>query len=206
MTQTTLVRPSFEQMVKDLFKLSVGHGAPMMHAAIGIIGESGELRTCSSRKDIVEESGDLEFYVEAAWQQVKYATRETYFQSYANDNLLLHCGEITLGNVLDKIHVSSSLVLNHAKKIWVYEDGSRDADIVIHLCHIEVFLLSLYEMIGITRQEIRTANQDKLLGNEKIRGRYMTGVYSNEQALARADKVEAESCAASRSFIGQKKV
>ena len=182
-------RPSFPQMVSDLFKKMPGHGAAMLHAAIGIAGESAEINCADTRKNLFEECGDMEFYIEAAWQSMglvlnQHLRNVTVYRASED----IRVANITVSNVLDHIHTLSGDFLDQAKKVWVYEDGNRDATLAKLLIGLEFNLSKLYEFYGTTREEIQAFNQDKLLGNEKIRGRYATGKYSNDQALARADK------------------
>jgi hypothetical protein len=199
MDQSIIARPTFEQMVKDLFKVMEGPGAAMLHAAIGIAGETGELRQALTRKNQLEESSDIEFYIEAMWQQMPL-TRETASQEYPPYCLCLRT--VDAGNALDHIHVEACEILDHAKKVWVYGSGDRSEHIMPHLLALSFYMGQYYELIGVTREDILRINQDKLLGNEKIAGRYATGKYSDEQALARADKVEEEGT--KRSFLGQR--
>jgi hypothetical protein len=198
MDQSIIARPTFEQMVKDLFKVMEGPGAAMLHAAIGIAGETGELRQATTRKNQLEELSDIEFYLEAAWQQVDM-TRETAKSEYGM--YIIGVG-VDAGSALDYIHIEACEILDHAKKVWVYGSGNRDEHIIPHLVALESHLADYYELIGTSREQILQINQDKLLGNEKIAGRYATGKYSDEQALARADKVEEEGT--KRSFLGQR--
>jgi hypothetical protein len=191
-------RPSFQAMVANLFKKMPGHGAPMMHAAIGIAGESGELREVTDRKNFFEEAGDTEFYIEAAWQSITQGDRLTYTAAFVQ-NILPTVQTVTLGDVLDDIHVISCHILDAAKKVWVHEDGNRDHIIAPRLCQLEYRMRKAYELMGINRQDVLDANQDKLLGTKDQPGRYESGTYSDAQALARADKVRG----ATREFIGK---
>lgn len=184
--------PTYEQMVKRLFKKSIGHGAAMMHAAIGIAGETGELKQADNRKNFLEECGDMEFYIEAAWQQI--AERKDLENGAVSFQESLFTN-VNMGNVLGRIHLTASELLDHAKKCWVYEDGNRDDAIAVHLQVLSYLLQRMYEMTGTSREEVRGLNQVKLMK------RYSSGTYSNQQALARADKVE--EAGATRNFIGK---
>lgn len=181
-------RPSHQQMVTNLFKKMEGAGAEMLHAAIGIAGESGELRTATKRKEIIEECGDLEFYIEAAWQKIpNRAQLEMQKISFIG---LATAENITLGTVVDNISIIGSELLDFAKKVWVYQGakGDRDESIAATLRLLRLNLDKLYEMTGITREDVLTGNQDKLLGSKTEVGRYAAGTYSDAAALARADK------------------
>lgn len=199
MSTEAFTRPTFRQMVADLFKQMPGHGAAMMHAAIGIAGEATEISCADTRKNLFEECGDMEFYIEAAWQSMKLvvnqSVRDITVLAASEDSRIVN---VNIFNVFTHINSLSGDILDHAKKIWVYEDGNRDQVIAKLLVALEYNLAKLYEFMGITRDEIHVINQDKLLGNPKVAGRYASGKYSNEQALARADK-EQETV---RNFIG----
>lgn len=188
--------PDYPSMVKCLFKQMPGHGAVMLHACIGIAGETGELRMACTRPDIFEESGDLEFYIEGAWQAMQASVVDrlkmvSNFQFIAESDV--RATHVNIGNLMDNIHSVGADILDHAKKVWVYEDGNRDEQIATLLCILEYNLLRLYELLGTTRTEIRALNMTKL-GK-----RYSSKQYSNEQALARKDKDPMEG----RNFIGQ---
>ena len=75
-TQAKTLFPPYSQMVMNLFKPMDGVGSKMMHAAIGMAGESAELRTATGRKNLLEECGDIEFYMEAAWLQLPSPVRD----------------------------------------------------------------------------------------------------------------------------------
>lgn len=218
--ETPIKRPSFEQMVRDLFKRMPGHGAAMLHAAVGIAGETGEIREANNRSNLIEECGDMEFYLEAAWQSMAQPISRmdgiSKLEAELSESVDPRMKAITPGSVVNNLHSISCDILDHAKKVWVYEDGNRDGVLGILLLKLEYNLSRLYEFHSLTREYVRRCNQDKLLGNEKIRGRYATGTYSNEQALARADKARYEpdgeqhtdhatASGNGRNFIGSKK-
>lgn len=180
----SITKPTYEEMVRSLFKRMPGHGAAMLHAAVGIAGESGELRSAVDRENILEECGDLEFYIEAAWQQLTTVGRIAPFGVVS----------MAFAEIVDWIHLDACELLDHAKKVWVYEDGNRDEVISHFLRKLEGDLNTLYHFLGTTREDVQGLNQAKLMV------RYSSGTYSNEQALARADKAEE---ASGRNFIGK---
>lgn len=72
------------------------------------------------------------------------------------------------------------------KKPVIYNKGEFDRhNIVEELGDIEFYMEGLRQALGITREETIEANIAKLAT------RYRDGVYSNEQAQARADKEQA---------------
>lgn len=77
------------------------------------------------------------------------------------------------------------------KKPVIYATGEFDmANVLEELGDIEFYLQGLRSALGITRDDTLRANM------QKLSKRYASGSYSNEQAQARADKLE-------RNFIGQ---
>lgn len=176
---------TYSDMVRNLFKRMPGHGAAMLHAAVGIAGESGELRAGHDRKNLIEECGDIEFYIEAAWQS-------TIAMNYADGMELLRMNKDNrafakaLPEAIDNVHTLGCDILDHAKKVWVYEDGNRDEKIAPLLVALQHNLSVIYEFIGTDSAKVQDANMAKLLTGKNAR--YASGTYSNDQALARADK------------------
>lgn len=172
---------TYEQMVKDLFKVDLpGREAPLLHACVGIAGEVGELSYATSYTNLLEECGDIEFYVEAAWQQLdpeaQLARRK---QAWPLENgAVLHC-----------FVAYSSKLLDLVKKSWIYGRDLATVPIVAQLNAVEDVLLGYYQLIGTDRSTVRHSNMVKLAGKT---GRYANGKYSDSAALARADKGGAE--------------
>lgn len=90
---------SYDEMVKFLFKpgelilqAMAAKDMELNHAALGIAGETGELvdalkkylmyRKPLDRENVVEELGDLEFYMEAIRQNVGISRHETLEHNY----------------------------------------------------------------------------------------------------------------------------
>lgn len=73
------------------------------------------------------------------------------------------------------------------KKPAIYGKGQYDIKNVIEeLGDMEFYMEGLRQRLGITREQTLQANTEKLLTGKDAR--YKSGIYSNEQALARADK------------------
>jgi NTP pyrophosphatase (non-canonical NTP hydrolase) len=73
-------------------------------------------------------------------------------------------------------------LLDAVKKTWVYERPLDIANLVEELGDLEFYMQAMRAELGITREQVLEANVQKLLK------RYPTG-YTNEAAIARADKV-----------------
>lgn len=84
--------PAYVNMVLSLFKTKDFNGAAdgLMHAAVGVAGEAGELLDAVKKvwaygkpldlENAIEELGDLEFYMEALRQQIG-VSREQVLQA-----------------------------------------------------------------------------------------------------------------------------
>jgi NTP pyrophosphatase (non-canonical NTP hydrolase) len=73
-------------------------------------------------------------------------------------------------------------LLDAVKKHWAYGKELDTANVLEEMGDIEFYLAALRRQIGFSRAEILQANAAKLAA------RYHSGVYSDEQAIARADK------------------
>lgn len=180
----------YDTMVSNLFKKLPGIQMECHHATTGICGEVAELLASTGRKNMLEELGDLRFYCRALRLKLSpiaeqiNETREVlespyYAPSYAN--------------VLMNMVILAGTLLDLTKKPWIYFDNPKKSDVKEYELHqqLALFEINFYfytQVMGFTIEEIEYGNQVKLLGTPEQKGRYATGVYSNEQAQARADK------------------
>lgn len=174
--------PTYTQMVKDLFNTQMnGEWGGLIHAVVGICGEVGELSRAPDRKNIQEESGDLEFYMEAFIQQ---CPKEFMDWTFPVDRRMEN---IRFGEVLGNLHTLSADLLDLCKKPWAYPDKRKPKFEEMKPLYVALFfnLLAFYDFLGLDSQDLRKANQIKLIGNS---GRYKSGQFSAEAAHARADK------------------
>lgn len=74
-------------------------------------------------------------------------------------------------------------LLDATKKVWIYGKPVDVEHIIEEMGDLRWYYQSMLNMIGLTDEDIQAANTVKLMK------RYPEGVYSNEQAIARADKV-----------------
>lgn len=188
---------NYAEMVRRLFKPMDGVGARMMHACIGIAGESGEIRVAATRANLLEECGDSEFYIEAAWQELPAELRlEQAISLYAVP---------VFGDINAELHRISSELLDHAKKVWVYggAKGKRDEQIADLLIEYEHTLGAVYHFLGVQRHDVQLENMLKLfVGKDGTAARYASGQYSDAEALNRADKADSpEANAGGRKFM-----
>lgn len=167
------MRP-YHEMVSKLFKTEIrcsDDAEALMHAAVGISGEVAELHDADGRKNLVEELGDIKFYIVAARQQLS----EDRAGAYAIQ-------EFTFASVLPTMTVLSGNFLDLVKKQWIY---GRQIDLEeAHklLDRIECGVRFICKLTGISESEVMVTNQ------EKLGLRYPEGVYTDYHARERLDK------------------
>ena len=167
-------------MVANLFKAGASQAEELIHAAIGLSGEAGELADASTMDNVIEELGDAEFYLEAYLQRLgrwSHENLEKAARLTTSDR-----PRVSLGTVTHELSVATSALLDATKKVWVYGRPVSGLDAFDELVSIRAILDAAYELLGVQRQVVLDANQAKL-GK-----RFPEGVYSGADALARADK------------------
>lgn len=183
--------PLFKNMVNDLVKPAnlilaslTASFCNFLHMIIGIVGEAAEFREAANHNDrsnMVEELGDLEFYLEGLYQEIG-----TDQPTFANSEL----GEFrNVDEFADALQISSGNLLDKIKRLTIYLKPITLNDIEevaqeVRRC-LDAFYL--YNVYSITRGECIDHNINKLLKGGKAR--YKEGKYSDAQANARADKV-----------------
>jgi hypothetical protein len=191
--------PPFFVMVNKLFKGTPDHTyqvqfGNLVHAAIGIVGETIELRFADSETNMMEELGDLEFYIEAAIQQVEQLVPE-FIDVYSDTNRFSEMVLSTHTNteeVKDLMLLSANVFLDVSKKLWVYNkplDEGLIVKLVTALGNVKGTVRKYEDLVGYTWGYIQNLNQEKLIG---VNGRYKSGFYSDAAAQAREDKVAEE--------------
>lgn len=184
---TVLRTVPYDQMVTNLFKHMGSREASLLHAAIGISGETAELLVADSIENIVEELGDMEFYIEAGYQVLGGR------RSALADELVLDASDPAQHQVLGTVTIAMSTtagrLLDLAKKGWVYNkplDDNAERAIRYELMRLECMMEQLLDMVGVRRPDVLRTNQTKL-GK-----RYPQGVYTDQAAQVRADKADGE--------------
>ena len=184
MQASTFVSPvSFENMVLRLFNTAVpgNKWTPLMHAAIGVVGEVLELKNAVDHKNLIEELGDIEFYVEAGRQALVVLGHTQGPAEVSFDS--------PLGYTILSLEGKASDFLDFAKKGWVYNKEISLRDTSFALECVQLHLMDLYTILGVTRQDVLNTNMEKLIGPK---GRFREGFYSDKAAQERADKVGQE--------------
>ncbi|WCD44184.1 putative nucleotide pyrophosphohydrolase [Xylophilus phage Lumi] len=178
--------PTYVGMVDKLLNVSMpGNHAPLMHGLVGMTSEINEFLDAKTRKNLVEELGDIKFYLEAARLHAgpKPAAEDSFNEQF---------GFVftSIQNMSMELVRQISVAMDVLKKPWAY-GAKRELDSAkMHetLDTIDATLNTIYQAFGLTKYEVEFGNMVKLLGTPEMKGRYHEGAYSDEQALARADK------------------
>lgn len=178
MNGRTLVAVPYGQMVRNLFKPMGSLAATALHAAVGIAGEAAELASARTIEEVVEELGDIEFYVEAYYQTVGGRDDGVEVVVERPDP----CYDGTLGTAAHAVAVLAGGLLDLTKKAWVYEKPLDLQAVRYQLMRLEIMMETLRELVSVRRADVLGANQAKL-GK-----RYPDGVYADRDAQQRADK------------------
>lgn len=159
---------------EEILKTMTPLGAHLLHMAVGVSGEVGELLSAieaDDRDNAVEELGDIEFYFEGLCQGV--------------DMVLVHAPVDVLTLKDDPfVHVltQAAEMLDVVKKIVVYNAEDKLPQLRIEMQKFRGKLDAFYALSEITREQALKHNINKL-GK-----RYEGFNYSDDAAKARADK------------------
>ena len=164
--------------------------AHLLHMAIGISGEaaellsayvtSTELRIDPDHENVVEELGDLEFYIEG-FRQGLSVTRVDAHKLYATPFDSQYTKQREWLSV--KLSVASGDLLDMVKKFTIYQKPLPVNDTIKQIVLIDNILECIRECEGLTYQQVLDANITKL-GK-----RYEGFKYTDQAAQTRADKV-----------------
>lgn len=169
---------------EDILAPLTGQQADLLHMAIGLSGETAELlepffaiqgtERLIDRANVVEELGDLEFFLEGIHENTGIERVE--WNDFWNDTNepradLLVSLVITSGNILDTV-----------KRNAIYGKDLDTDKLGNQLSEFGSILTDLYRTLGVTREEVINHNVKKLAT------RYSSLSYSDAQAQARADK------------------
>jgi len=153
----------------------------LLHMAVGISGEAGEVLECVCSPNgvdvanLIEELGDIEFYVEGLRQGARISRFET---------VTAPIDGIIYDNTGTHVSVSASQILDLVKKTVIYNKPlNRDA-LMSALSSLELGMQILRDNHTLIRDEILLVNIAKL----SVRYKGMT--YTDTAAQTRADKQE----------------
>jgi len=184
------------EMVKSLAKDGIviieeltPESAHLLHMAVGIAGEAGEL--CQAiylsinfeyidKENVIEELGDLEFYIEGLRQGLQLARNQT---------VDLEPTSMAYMSIFDRVkdqsiqlNIECSILLDFVKKSAFYVKPIKLNSVIDSLVKINNHMRELRLSFGIHHIDTIEHNIAKL--GERYKGHS----YSNEQAIARADK------------------
>lgn len=202
---------AFSGMVKRLAKNGDmivqeldGSKAHILHMAVGIAGEAAELLEAFyvprnlqnvelDMNNVIEELGDMEFYVEGLWQGipanelVNINLSTVMGVSFKPLHDTLSFPTVEAHPVIERLHeivVMAGTVLDNVKKMVIYQKPEMMHSIGTSLAALMWYMESLYRALNLNRDAVIIANMNKL---NKRYGH----TYSNESAQARADKAVA---------------
>jgi len=159
------------------------------HMATGIAGECLELLECAYKfentgifdsENAIEELGDIYFYVTGL--------ANTYDELSVKIKPSLVDGDMQrVLNIFTEVSICGGEILDIVKKHCIYEKKIDFARLQEFIDKLLVSMLKVYNLVGVSHDEVIQHNVHKLLSGENAR--YATGSYSNEQAQDRADKM-----------------
>lgn len=161
----------YDQFVANLLK-PLPENLNACHIAMGLAGELGELFEGSC--DEVEECGDYEFYLQAALNHYGLTLAEctlfVYEKTVDDDEFIYWTGQL----------------IDCIKREYIYNKPREVDRIKKCIGAVSIYLQDTYTDMDITRQAVLQANAIKL------EQRYAKLMYSDEAAIARADKSAGE--------------
>jgi hypothetical protein len=162
-----------------------GEDAHMLHMAVGVCGEASELLDAVSANDdgapldyknILEELGDLEFYMEGVRQACSISREDCLHMISMHEPLALMRSSVG-------ICIWSGHLIDAVKKRAIYRKALDLAAVKNALEHLEYGIAGVRHSLDFTREECLEANIQKL-------GKRYEGMrYSDVAAQVRADKV-----------------
>lgn len=145
----------------------------LLHPAIGIAGEVAEIMHATDRDNLIEEAGDLLFYI-------------------GDMRDAAGIGEFTEFDTSEPMDLWAGRLLDAVKKVVIYGqpfDDDKQNKIANAVDAIENHLLVMLDEAGSSWEEAIDHNLRKLKTGPNAR---YAGGYSDEAAAARADKVGEE--------------
>lgn len=177
----------------DIIKELTPCSMHILHMAVGIAGEAGEIleqihnKTSIGEvdeKNLIEELGDLEFYMEGFRQEMGFSRDQTitiFHELGHNDKNMTEA----FGAVAD-LAMCTLKLLDEAKKFSIYVKPANARNMLDDLIEIEICLEHVRQHFDILHSECIDHNIHKLYGGKNAR--YKEGKFSNKQAQDRADK------------------
>lgn len=162
----------YPTFVNSRFKRLDSLAASLHHASTGICGEVQEFLAATTRENLSEELGDLDFYITQfktllIEQGLRWESRYLYPMSLEHASIALrnHSGEL----------------LDLTKKGWIYNAEVPLGSYIFPINMLDSAVSLFCTLLGFDRDSIRRANMEKLMA------RYPQG-YSDQAAQERKDK------------------
>lgn len=138
--------------------------ADLLHMAIGIMGEVVEFQGARDKNHIIEELGDIYFFLEGIKQIIVVDPPMNITPNYLIDD--------------------AAELLDLVKKVCIYNKPLSPVlpELTRSIYAIDERVRRCFAKNGVTEQQVIEANMAKL------QKRYASGNYSNKQAIERVDK------------------
>jgi hypothetical protein len=187
----------YADMVKALAKPGLAIVASLtpetahnLHMAIGVSGETGELLDSIEESirtnvpfdmaNIIEELGDIEFYMEGMYQGTGVTRDEV--KQLLDTNAVFNITNMDVLKVATYLSIAAAALLDAIKKETIYCKPLDRNAVMVALARIEMQMDVMRSTLKIELKEILTFNKMKL-GK-----RYASLSYSDAAAQARVDK------------------
>lgn len=178
-TRTELVSRLFKTG-EALLPTMTSHKMTLLHAAIGISGESGEILDSQTEFNLLQELGDTRFYVEALLQALD--SNEEDARSLPLPPANNHFSGVPSERAKRRISIVAGNILDLVKKHAIY-NKELDRDAILQQVHaILIAVEALCSQEAISDEEVHRENLSKL--SERYNGL----VYSDAAANARKDE------------------
>jgi hypothetical protein len=163
----------------DIKKSLTPEGCHLWHMATGIAGEVGEACEALNNLDkvnLIEELGDIQFYIEGLVQGVDGVD---YIQ-------LVPAKTINNTSPIHMLIKSGADILDYVKKHVAYNKRLDVSGLMDSLTKLNIVISHLYAVYDLTHEQVIQDNMNKLMKSKNAR--YSSGEYSDTQAQFRADK------------------
>jgi NTP pyrophosphatase (non-canonical NTP hydrolase) len=177
----------YEEMVRDLFKNMGARSTNAIHASLGITGEVGELIPALILKDfdnLVEESGDTFFYVQAMLNLFNWS-----FVELGEEGVKIpgHLFMVFRHEPHAAMVYYASNIADELKKEWAYNKELNVDSLKANVSSFCAMFMFFLKERGLDMSDVMAHNQYKLVTGPKAR--YPSGKYTDAAAIARADKI-----------------
>jgi hypothetical protein len=134
----------------------------IVHATLGLVGETGEVARASTMADLIEELGDVEFYLQAFVNFTGWAT-------FRGERAVQPRG---MQQLQVDLMVQATALADCVKKAWVYGPTAfrlADDRTAAALEGVVDTLDAIYRLLGVSHETVVTGNVIKL--DKKFPGR-----------------------------------